>query len=61
MPARPMTRTLLLPLALLVLGSVLIAQDTAPDDGPPLKWLTDLDAARAQAKAEKKPLLIVFR
>ena len=48
-------------LSLLALGSLLIAQDTAPADGPPLKWLTDLDAARAQAKAEKKPLLIVFR
>ena len=31
---------------------------TPQDD---FEWLTDLDAARVQAKREGKPLLVVFR
>ena len=28
---------------------------------PKLRWLTDLEAARQQAAAQRRPLLVVFR
>ncbi|MBI3099247.1 MAG: hypothetical protein HYY93_13555 [Planctomycetes bacterium] len=48
-------------LTLLALLAVLAARDADPQDDPPFKWRTDLETARAQAKTEKKPLLLVFR
>ena len=44
------------------LATLLFAQLGVAQSGPPLiDWKTDLAAARAQARAQDKPLLAVFR
>lgn len=50
-----------LPLFALLL--LLFAWTVSADEGEigGIDWMTDLDAARAQAKEEGRPLLVVFR
>lgn len=43
----------------LLTGAAIVG--AAQDSTPPFVWLADLDAARAKAKLEGKPVLAVFR
>lgn len=45
----------------IVLALFACALCAAPPQDPSIEWLKDLDAARAKAKQEGKPLLVVFR
>jgi len=47
--------------ALCVAAGAWLSGTTAQDADGTFSWMTDLDAARVKAKAEGKPLLVVFR
>jgi len=52
-----MNRTAILAFAVSLAACLL----PAPGEGEEIPWLSDLDAARQQAKESGKPMLIVFR
>ena len=55
-------RPALLIAALLLVASAGWLQATAEDEAAPaITWHTDLEAARAKAKKEGRPLLVVFQ
>ncbi len=45
----------------LALGFSTMPGPVGADEAGAIEWLTDLDKARAKAKEEERPLLVVFR
>jgi len=55
------TATLTATLCLAAAAPALLAPEHAPAKLHDIDWRTDLEAARAEARAAKKPLLVTFR
>lgn len=52
-----MKKAIIVAILIVVVGYMMLP-GSAPDDGLP--WLTDMDAARAEARSENKPILVFF-